>query len=80
MKPDTCRYFNGTMNNVCAARERFAKAVPLIQRIKQEHRGQSWSGVEECPACHGCLRLSIAASNGHVWGKCQTAGCLAWME
>lgn len=36
--------------------------------------------VVECPACKGRLHLSIAAYNGHVHGKCETDGCVAWME
>ena len=37
-------------------------------------------GVIECPVCKGNLHLSQAASNGHVWGKCETEGCVSWME
>lgn len=36
--------------------------------------------VVECPACRGRLHLSQAASNGHVWGRCETKGCVSWME
>ena len=36
--------------------------------------------VVECPICKGKLLLSQSAYNGHVWGKCETAGCLTWME
>lgn len=36
--------------------------------------------VIECPACKGRLHLSQAAYNGHVHGKCETAGCVSWME
>lgn len=38
------------------------------------------SEVVKCPACQGRLHLSQAASNGHVWGKCETSGCVSWME
>lgn len=37
-------------------------------------------GVIECPKCKGRLHYSRAASNGHVWGKCDTPHCIAWME
>lgn len=53
---------------------------PLVKRIKQEHKGNSWAGVEECPVCKGKLHLSHAAYNGHVHGKCETEGCVSWME
>lgn len=33
--------------------------------------------VIECPVCKGKLHLSQA---GHVWGKCETPNCVAWME
>lgn len=36
--------------------------------------------VIECPVCEGRLHLSQAASNGHIHSKCETEGCLAWME
>ena len=34
----------------------------------------------ECPVCKGRLHLSQAACNGHVHGKCETPGCVSWME
>jgi hypothetical protein len=45
---------------------------------KKPPRGKQ--GVIECPVCKGNLHLSQAASNGHVWGKCETEGCVSWME
>lgn len=36
--------------------------------------------VVECPACKGRLHLSQSAYNGHVWGNCETEGCVSWME
>ena len=36
--------------------------------------------VVECPICKGRLHLSQSAYNGHVHGKCETDGCVAWME
>jgi hypothetical protein len=63
-----------------AAIDRMKLTYPLVERIRREHKGQSWKGVEECPVCKGKLHLSHAACNGHVWGKCETKGCVAWME
>lgn len=34
----------------------------------------------ECPVCNGRLHLSQSAYNGHVHGKCETQGCVSWME
>ena len=36
--------------------------------------------VVECPICKGRLHLSQSSYNGHVHGKCETAGCVSWME
>lgn len=60
--------------------KRFKLTLPLIARIKKEHKGTNWKGVEVCPACNGRLHLTHTECNGHVWGKCETEGCLAWME
>ena len=62
--------------------ERMKRTLPLIARIKAEHADDShdWSGTEECPECGGVLHLSHSKYNGHVWGKCETDGCLWWME
>lgn len=36
--------------------------------------------IVECPVCKGGLHLSQSSYNGHVHGKCETAGCVSWME
>ena len=37
------------------------------------------SGTIECPICKGELYFEVH-SNGHIWGKCISQGCLAWMQ
>lgn len=38
------------------------------------------TGSINCPVCKkGDLRYS-QASNGHIWGCCETPGCVRWME
>lgn len=59
---------------------RHAKAMTVIAKVKKEHKGQIWQGVEVCPVCGGKLHMSHAAVNGHVWGRCETKDCLSWME
>lgn len=59
---------------------RFEKLRPLTDRIRRENKGKSWRGTETCPVCQGRLFLSIAGSNGHMLGRCETDGCVAWME
>ena len=51
-----------------------------ISEWRKKHKGKSHAEIIECPACKGRLHLSIAAYNGHVHGKCETDGCVAWME
>jgi len=36
--------------------------------------------VIECPVCKGRLHLQQSAHNGHCSGKCETAGCVSWIE
>lgn len=58
----------------------FLKTIPLISRIKREHKGKAWQGVEVCPVCAGKLHMRHSGYNGHVWGRCETKDCLAWTE
>ena len=60
--------------------EMMQATIPLIQEIKEIHRGENWNGTVVCPICEGKLSLTHSAYNGHVWGKCETEGCLSWME
>lgn len=53
---------------------------PLISEVKKQHKGQSWAGTRKCPICEGTLHLSHASYNGHVHGRCETKGCVSWME
>lgn len=44
-------------------------------------KGHGGAGVIDCPVCQdGKLSYSVASYNGHMWGKCSTKGCVAWME
>jgi len=38
------------------------------------------AGEIQCPACGGTLKYSRSGYNGHIWGKCETEGCLQWMQ
>lgn len=63
--------------------DRFALLVKVMKGIKpwrEKHLGKSHSEVVECPGCKGRLHLSISSYNGHVHGRCETDGCVAWME
>ena len=43
-------------------------------------KGHGGNGTCECPVCHGVLHFSVASYNGHLWGKCETEGCMSWMQ
>ena len=87
-QPGTCeKYEEPTPEEIAAyeaeieaSHQRMLKTLPVIRRIKEEHKGESWQGVEKCPVCDGKLHMSHAACNGHVHGRCETDGCVAWME
>ncbi len=36
--------------------------------------------VIACPVCKGRLHMAQSCRNGHVSGKCETEGCVSWME
>ena len=55
-------------------------AMKIVPEIKKLYKDKNWNGTRECPVCKGVLHLSHAAINGHVWGKCETADCVEWME
>jgi len=41
----------------------------------------SVSGVIDCPVCKKENSLNFAvSSNGHIHAKCDTDGCVRWME
>ena len=60
--------------------KRMELTFPLIEKVKRENKGKDATGIVECPVCKGRLCWSHAAYNGHVWGRCETKDCLAWME
>lgn len=53
--------------------EQTTAAIRAIRETKQSQ------GTVPCPRCEGKLGFSVAKSNGHIWGKCETKGCLSWM-
>ena len=43
-------------------------------------KGNGGQGEIACPICKRRLSYSIASVNGHCWGRCQTSGCVSWMQ
>jgi hypothetical protein len=59
---------------------RMGTVMKGIKPWRDAHKGKSAAEVVECPACKGRLHLSISGYNGHIHGRCETDGCVAWME
>lgn len=88
--PDTCPQRRWPTQDEIDAREReITEAIEQIGRVMIAIKPwRTWSKknrvakheVIECPECKGRLHLSQAAYNGHVHGKCETEGCVSWME
>ena len=57
--------------------KRFKNMLSALKTIKEKKEP---AGKITCPECGGNLHYTKASSNGHIWGKCQTEGCLAWMQ
>lgn len=65
------------------SKQHWAKMVTVMQGIKpwrEANKGRGATEIIACPACKGALHLSIARSNGHVHGHCETPDCVSWME
>jgi hypothetical protein len=60
--------------------ENMNKVFTALASIRKDQKGKNWRGVIECPACKGKLHLTHSAYNGHMHGRCETEGCVAWME
>jgi len=60
--------------------DRYSGVFPLFQKIKREHQGKDWDGTVACPLCGGRLKIKHNSLNGHIWGRCETTGCLSWIE
>jgi hypothetical protein len=61
--------------------DRMAIVMPVVSkwRIKPKPATDRRE-VIECPKCKGRLHLSQSSYNGHVHGRCETEGCVSWME
>lgn len=59
--------------------DQFEKELPFWSRIKQENK-RGTQGICKCPRCDQDCHWSIAGLNGHLWVKCSTENCVAFME
>ena len=64
--------------------EAMCQAMELVQEDAKRHnygKRRPGQGKVPCPLCKvGEVFYSVAASNGHMFAKCSTANCVAWME
>jgi hypothetical protein len=61
--------------------QKIATLIGHLGQCDQAIAKQSGSaGTITCPKCGGTLHWSRAGNNGHVWGSCETNGCLRWVE
>lgn len=61
--------------------KRFAFIAKAHGDIRKFAKGKDISGgIISCPACSKPLHFSIAKLNGHIWAKCESEGCVQWME
>jgi hypothetical protein len=74
-------YVQARLDAIEESCERHRKAGVVVADFRKRYKGKSGQETVDCPACGtGKLHLSIAGYNGHVWGRCETEGCLAWVE
>jgi hypothetical protein len=55
-------------------------ALEVISPWRKQNKGKGVSEIVPCPICAGHLHLTISKGNGHVWGRCETEGCVSWVE
>ena len=63
--------------------DKVLKRITTVMPVVNEWRNKEPIGKQEiieCPACQGKLHLSQSDYNGHIHGKCETEGCVSWME
>ena len=53
---------------------------PLIQIFKMIADDPASSGILPCPTCAGRLVWARDSLNGHLHGRCESTGCLRWMQ
>lgn len=64
--------------DVEASMNRVGAALKAIREHTKGKRGLQ--GQISCPSCSKTLHFSVAAYNGHVHAKCETQGCVSFMQ
>lgn len=67
-----------------ASWERLKLGIGACSEDAKKHgykRGNGGTGFVRCPVCKtGDLHYAVAGYNGHMRGRCSTAGCVSWMQ
>lgn len=75
------KQYDEEFDEVC---DRMNKVHPVIAKFKKENKFPGgWTANKTkvaCPCCGKTLAMTISGYNGHVWGRCETEGCVSWME
>lgn len=52
----------------------------MIKIVAEIRKSKSNFGEVICPKCNATFNFSVAKSNGHIWGKCSTKGCISFIS
>ncbi len=72
--------------NVTRRSESMQRHMLAFRKVHDDAKAKGYKknhgGVSECvcPICAGAIRYSVASYNGHLHAKCETEGCVQWME
>lgn len=60
--------------------EMHMKSVPFAAEMRKKYREKGFADIVECPICRGRMHFTVSNYNGHTSGKCETEGCLNYIE
>lgn len=81
-----CPQYSGYTDEEIAQHERDAedsmkRIGEALKAIREHTKGErGLQGQIPCPTCSKPLHFSVARYNGHVHAKCETQGCVSFMQ
>lgn len=62
--------------------EMMKKSTAFFAKVRAMHKGESASGLNDCPVCGQpkALRWKISGYNGHIHAACKTEDCISFIE
>ena len=67
-------------DKACADSLRAVVEAHADAKKKGFKRGHGGNSSMACPVCGGKLHYRVSGYNGHMHAKCETDGCVSWME